>query len=128
MDRLAKKISFQKGHSYVRWPGRNFSGTNHKSCGTQNDSLKYFKIKILIHPVITSKHRLEFYGYGKILDISDDWILFAALGPIIQTPVSANLRLNCNPGFFIFLSKALSRIIFSILFRASNHQIVGKEN
>ena len=88
----------------------------------------YFKIKILIHPVITSKHRLEFYGYGKILDISDDWILFAALGPIIRTPVSANLGLNFNPGFLIFLSKALSRIIFSILFRASNHQIVGKEN
>ena len=29
--------------------------------------------------------------------------------------------------FFIFLSKALSRVNFSILFRVSNHQIVGKE-
>ena len=29
---------------------------------------------------------------------------------------------------FSFLSKALSPIIFSILFRVSNHQIVGKEN
>ena len=33
-----------------------------------------------------------------------------------------------TPGFFFFLSKALSRIAFSILFRVSNHQIVGKEN
>ena len=37
-------------------------------------------------------------------------------------------KLNFNPGFFFFLSKALSWIIFSILFRVSNHQIVGKEN
>ena len=37
-------------------------------------------------------------------------------------------RLNFNPGFFIFLSKALSQIIFSFLFRVSNYQIVAKEN
>ena len=49
-------------------------------------------------------------------------------GPVVRTPVSANLGLNINPGFFSLLSKALSRIIFSILFRVSNHQIVGKEN
>ena len=48
--------------------------------------------------------------------------------PVVRTPVSANPGLNFNPGFFIFLSKALSRIIFSILFRVSNYQIVGKEN
>lgn len=41
----------------------------HAKLQRQNDSLKYFKIKILIHPVITSKHRWEFYGYGKILDV-----------------------------------------------------------
>ena len=35
--------------------------------------------------------------------------------------LSANPGLNFNPGFFIFLSKALSGIIFSILFRVSNH-------
>ena len=45
-----------------------------------------------------------------------------ALGPVVRTPVSA------NPGFFFFLSKAYYGIIFSILFRVSNHQIVGKEN
>ena len=50
------------------------------------------------------------------------------LGPGVRTPVSANPGFNFNPGFFFLLSKALSRIIFSILFRVSNHQIVGKEN
>ena len=44
------------------------------------------------------------------------------LGPVVRRPVSA------NPGFFFFLSKALSRIIFFFLFRVSNHEIVGKEN
>ena len=50
------------------------------------------------------------------------------LGPVVQTPVSANPGLNFNLGFFFYLSKALSGIIFSILFRVSNHQIVNKEN
>ena len=42
--------------------------------------------------------------------------------------ISANPGLNFSPGFFFFLSKALSRIIFSIRFRVFNHQIVGKAN
>ena len=50
------------------------------------------------------------------------------LGRVVRKPVSASPGLNFNPGFFIFLSKAFSRIIFSFLFRVSNHQIVGKEN
>ena len=45
-------------------------------------------------------------------------------GPVVRTPVSANPGLNFNPGFFFFLSKALYRIMFSILFRVSNHEIV----
>ena len=49
-------------------------------------------------------------------------------GPVVRTPVSTNLGLNFNLGFFFLLSKAVSRIIFSILFRVSNHQFVGKEN
>ena len=53
---------------------------------------------------------------------------FILQGPVVRTPVSANPGLNFNPGFFFFLSKALSRMIFSILFRVSNHQIVGKDN
>ena len=47
---------------------------------------------------------------------------------LFERRVSANSGLKFNPGFLFFLSKALSRIIFSILFRVSNHQIVGKEN
>ena len=46
----------------------------------------------------------------------------------VRKKLSANSKLNFNPGFFFFLSKALSWIIFSILFRVSNHQMVGKEN
>ena len=45
------------------------------------------------------------------------------LGPVITYP-----GLNFNPGLFFFLSKAISRIIFAILFRVSSHQIVSKEN
>ena len=48
--------------------------------------------------------------------------------PVVRTPISANPRLYFNPGFVFFLSIALSRKIFSILFRVSYHQIVGKEN
>ena len=50
------------------------------------------------------------------------------LGPVVRTPVSANLGLNFNLGFSFLLPKPVSRIIFSILFRISNHQIVGEEN
>ena len=47
----------------------------------------------------------------------------------VWTPVSANPGLNfINPGLFFFLSKALSRINVSIIFRVSSHQIVAKEN
>ena len=49
-------------------------------------------------------------------------------GRVVRTPVSANPGLNFNPAFFFMLSKALSWIIFAILFRVSNYQIVGKEN
>ena len=56
------------------------------------------------------------------------WEVMTALGPVVRTLVSVNPGLNFNPGFFFFLSKALSWIIFYINFRVSNHQIVGKEN
>ena len=49
--------------------------------------------------------------------------------PIVRTAVSANPGLNFNPGFFLFfLSTALSRIIFSILFRGRSYQLLGKKN
>ena len=50
------------------------------------------------------------------------------LGPVVRRLISANPGLNFNLGFFFFCSKAFSRIIFTILFRASNHQIVGKNS
>ena len=65
-----------------------------------------------------------------ILSMSNKCIIYHSmiLVPVVLTPVSANLGLNFNLGFFFLLSKAVSRIIFSILFRVSNHQIVGEEN
>ena len=65
--------------------------------------------------LILIKHTVLFQFYG------------SKLGPVVGTAVSVNPGLNFNAGFFIFLSKALSWIIFSILFRVSNHQVVGKE-
>ena len=53
---------------------------------------------------------------------------FVTQGPVVRRTISANPGLNFNLGFFFFCSKAFSRIIFSILFIASNHQFVGKKN
>ena len=81
------------------------------------------------HKIILNSIKGNFWSYKKkrktrkLLPIA-----FNVLGPVVRTPVSANPGLNFNPGFFIFLSKALSLIIFSFLFRVSNYQIVGKEN
>ena len=46
-------------------------------------------------------------------------------------PLRAQLfegRLALNPGFFFLSSKAFSRIIFSVIFGTSNHQLVDKKN
>ena len=49
-------------------------------------------------------------------------------GPVARRrAISANPRLNFNPGFYFFCSKAFSRMIFSILFRVSNSHIVNKK-
>ena len=50
------------------------------------------------------------------------------LGPVVRTPVSANPGLIFNQGFFFLSSKTLTRIIFYIFFRVSNHEIVDREN
>ena len=50
------------------------------------------------------------------------------LGPVVRRLISANPGWNFNAGFFLFCLKAFSRIIFSLLFRASNHQLVDKKN
>ena len=50
-------------------------------------------------------------------------------GPVVLRPlISANLRLNFNPRFFFFYSKAFSRVTFSVLSRSSNRHIVDKKN
>ena len=49
--------------------------------------------------------------------------------PVVRRGISANPGLNFNPGLLFLCSKAFfSGIIFSILFRASNHQVVCKKN
>ena len=53
--------------------------------------------------------------------------IVTAMGPVVRMPVSSKPGLNFNLGFIFFLSTALSWIIFYILFRVPNHQIVGKE-
>ena len=55
-------------------------------------------------------------------------VFFNALGPVVRRQINANPGLNFNLGFFFFCLKAFSWIILSLLFRASNHQIVGKRN
>ena len=37
-------------------------------------------------------------------------------------------RLALKPGLFFLCSKAFSTIIFSVIFRAYNHQLVDKKN
>ena len=56
------------------------------------------------------------------------WLCTILQGPVVLKSTSANPGLNFNLGFFFFSSKVLSCIIFYIVFRVSNHQIVGKEN
>ena len=48
-------------------------------------------------------------------------------GPSCCKAISAKPRLNFNLGFLLFCSKEFSRIIFSILYSASNHCIAGKK-
>ena len=53
---------------------------------------------------------------------------FRDQGPVVRRRISANTGLNFNLDFFIPLFESLFRIISSILFRASNHQILIKKN
>ena len=42
--------------------------------------------------------------------------------------LALNLGLNLTPVSFFLRSKVFSRTIFSVIFRASNHQLVDKKN
>ena len=62
------------------------------------------------------------------------WTLFVPIGtvlpqdPVVRKPISTNLGLNFNLGFLFFCSKAFTRIIFTILYRASIQYITGKKD
>ena len=49
-------------------------------------------------------------------------------GPVVRRRISANTGLNFNLDFFTPLFESLFGIISSILYRASNHQILIKKN
>ena len=49
------------------------------------------------------------------------------LGPVVQEPISANPRLNCNLHFFFPLFKSIFGIIFCVLFTVSNSHILDKK-
>ena len=46
---------------------------------------------------------------------------------LFEGRLALNPGLNFNPGFSFFCLKAFSRIIFSVIFRAFNHQLVDKK-
>ena len=49
---------------------------------------------------------------------------------LFEGRLALNPGFKFNPGFFFLCSKAFFRIIFSVILRASNHQLVhvGKKN
>ena len=53
---------------------------------------------------------------------------FRDQGPVVRRRISANTGLNFNLDFFTPLFESLFGIISSILYRASNHQILIKKN
>ena len=48
---------------------------------------------------------IKMTGMNKITRMT--WVTTMTVGPVVRTPVSTNLRLNFNQGFFFLLSKAL---------------------
>ena len=48
--------------------------------------------------------------------------------PVAWSPISPNLWLHFNPGFFIPSFKSILGIIFYIAFRASSHLILDRKN
>ena len=62
--------------------------------------------------------------------LDEDAVQYSDQGPVVWRPISAIPSLHFIWVSFSFVQKYLlvKRIIFLILFRASNHQIVGKKN
>ena len=62
----------------------------------------------------------------KALDVTP--LNVTPLGPVPRRPIRAQPWNKFNLGFFFLCSKAFSRIIFCLIFRASIHQLVDKKN
>ena len=47
---------------------------------------------------------------------------------LFEARLALNPGFKFNPGFFFLRSKGFSRVIFSVILIASNHQLVDKKN
>ena len=74
---------------------------------------------IVLNLLDTIEERIRMY---------DSIVVRNDLGPVVRRRIRANPGLNFNSDFLFFCSKAFSWIIFSILFRASNNEIVDEKN
>ena len=94
--------------------------------GIINPSGMLYKSFSRLSPCKTTQVRTP--GDSKVVSLRTDRCV-TCVGPDVRRLISAiNTGLNFNRSFFFFCSKAFSRTIFSLLFRASNHQVLGKKN
>ena len=56
------------------------------------------------------------------------FIILYIRAQLFEGGLAFNPRLNLTRVFILLCSKAFSRIIFSVLFKASNNQLVDKKN
>ena len=83
---------------------------------------------VLCNPLDYGGHRMEFTGLTRSLVVKMKLEIKTNLTfPVVWRLISANLWLNFILSFFVFCSKAFSRIIFSFIFQASNRKIVDKK-
>ena len=102
--------------------------------------IEWIRKELAFEPVqrTSSKRLLKLQGVLKRCDynlISQDDCVTASLcvhasdqGPVVLRLISANPRLNYNPGFFIPMFKSLFGIFSSVFNGASNHRLIDKKN
>ena len=102
--------------------------------------IEWIRKELAFEPVqrTSSKRLLKLQGVLKRCDynlISQDDRVTASLcvhasdqGPVVLRLISANPRLNYNPGFFIPMFKSLFGIFSSVFYGASNHRLIDKKN
>ena len=102
--------------------------------------IEWLRKELAFEPVqrTSSKRLLKLQGVLKRCDynlISQDDCVTASLcvhasdqGPVVLRLISANPRLNYNPGFFIPMFKSLFGIFSSVFYGASNHRLIDKKN